>query len=158
MFIALAKCISEQEIFQAFREFFPALIVEDWHFAVARDPLMLPDIALSINPNPSNFPVYIDIMLFMGSVCAPYEISIELARLFSLRWECSTACDPGPFQPEDQPRNPYTVIIWQDGQAYLGDDYDFDLENGGTIKILYPIDVPPGDLLRSVSEWEKTLM
>jgi hypothetical protein len=92
-------------------------------------------------------------------VVAPEEIFIELARRLSIRFKCSTVCEPGKLKPKGFESSPYWDIVWNEGQAFLGDDVDSEgfAGEGGKINVFDPIEVPAADLQTLIEKWRVTL-
>ena len=146
--------LDEPTLLQALKELMPTLSMGIFSEATKRDISLWPDITFEVVPNKSDFPTDLRFMFV-----APEEFFIEIARRLSIRFKCNTVCEPGKFKPKGFESSPFWVIVWKEGQAFLGDDVDWegDLGEGGRINVFHPIEVPEADLQTLAEKWRTTI-
>jgi hypothetical protein len=150
MLMALSVELDAHAVLVALREIVPNFSAANLK-ELPDKPLVWPQIILSVGPLEGNFLTWVSFSSFLG--CAPESVFIELARQFSLRFNCRTYCELGDYAPEDSRNSPYWGIVWDNGKAFLGNDVDFDPNDGGVIETLHGLDVPDRDWQKLIADW-----
>lgn len=149
MWVGLSREPTRKIIQQALARHAPGARV--WWGDLA-DPTFDAEIALSIDPNPSEFPFVINGWVVGGQESHQYELGLRLAEELCVMLDCSTICNGSHHGPT---KSPYWSIIWQRGVPFLADDCGTlfaDYSDGLSleerrqlrpVKILHPIQIDP---------------
>jgi len=147
MWVGLAREPTRELVEQAFARH--ASGAKLWWGDLA-DPGFDADIAISIEPNPSEFPFVLHGWVVDGQESQQYELGLRLAGELCMLLDCPTICDGSHHGPT---KSPCWSIVWQCGVPFLADDCgtlfadfqdDMSLEEWrqlGPVKILHAIGI-----------------
>lgn len=140
--VGIEAKVSNEVILSVLRGWFPTLSVTDADELISRDRPWT-DIVISAMDHESDFQTKVDFYQFPGpdDESVFYSVAREIARMLSDHFECRSICEAKEHGHE--PDYPGTSIVWDEGSAFLADDYgtDYGDGEGGPVRIEKPISI-----------------